>query len=108
MNLNRDFLKTLGGILVIGAIVVATFLVGNQQRQDQIRKENQAQQKAPVPIKKNQPAANSGSSSSPAAGKSTVGGGSIPQTGPSDIAWLILPAAATGFFVARRRKSYQY
>lgn len=46
--MNRESLKTLGGILVIGIIVVATFLYGNQQRQEQLRKD-QAQQEQSNP-----------------------------------------------------------
>jgi hypothetical protein len=35
--MNRDTVKTLAGLLVIGAIVVATFLYGNAQRQSQLK-----------------------------------------------------------------------
>ena len=42
--MNRDILKTIFGIFVIGLIVVATFLYGNKQRQDQLRKDNEAKQ----------------------------------------------------------------
>ncbi|MEO7617348.1 MAG: hypothetical protein ABIS59_00740 [Candidatus Saccharibacteria bacterium] len=35
--MNRDGLKTIIGLLVIGLIIVATFLYGNHQRQAQLR-----------------------------------------------------------------------
>jgi LPXTG-motif cell wall-anchored protein len=35
--MSRDTVKTLSGLLVIGAIVVATFLYGNAQRQSQLK-----------------------------------------------------------------------
>lgn len=39
-----DLLKTIGAILVIGGIVVATFLYGNRQRQEQVRRDQQIRQ----------------------------------------------------------------
>ncbi len=103
MNLNRDFLKTLGGILIIGAIVVATFLYGNQQRQDQIRKEQQAKEQADQKVGK--PAASNKTKSQPSSSKvqasGSVGGGSLPtstpQTGSTNVWLLVIPAAAVGF-----------
>lgn len=44
MKLTRDLLKTVGAILVIGIIIVATFLYGNRQRQEQVRRDQQIRQ----------------------------------------------------------------
>ena len=38
----RDFFKTIGAIVIIGLIVIATFLYGNRQRQEQLRRDQQA------------------------------------------------------------------
>jgi len=35
--MNRDTVKTLAGLVIIGVIVVATFLYGNAQRQNQLK-----------------------------------------------------------------------
>lgn len=102
MNLNRDFLKTLGGILIIGAIVVATFLYGNQQRQEQIRKDEQAKQQAEQQVK----------ATAKAKKPSATGGGNLPsttpQTGGEELVFAI-PALAVGIYgyqSARRRRGY--
>ncbi len=42
----RQTIKTIIGVLVIGLIVVATFLYGNKQRQDQLRRDSEAKSKA--------------------------------------------------------------
>jgi cytoskeletal protein RodZ len=40
--MKRDTLKTLAGLLIIGVIVVATFMYGNAQRQAQIKRDEAA------------------------------------------------------------------
>lgn len=40
----RDLFATLGGLLLVAAVVVATFLYGNQQRQNQQAKEQQTKE----------------------------------------------------------------
>lgn len=107
MNLNRDFLKTLGGILVIGAIVVATFLYGNRQRQEQIKKEELAKQEQSEQQaqNQNQPQARGG-----------VGGGNLPSSTPQtggEVFLLAIPAAGVGLAAWRSsqrrfRKTYTY
>lgn len=42
--MKNDTLKTIGAIIVIGLIIVATFLYGNKQRQDQLRHNQQISQ----------------------------------------------------------------
>lgn len=104
MNLNRDFLKTLGGILIIGAIVVATFLIGNQQRQDQIRSEQAAKEKSEKNTTKT--AANTKTQTNKQTGGK--GGGSIPQTG-GELWMLAIPALGAGvaqYKIARRRQRF--
>ena len=44
--MNRDTLKTLAGLVVIGFIVVATFLYGNAQRQSQNKHDQEVKQQA--------------------------------------------------------------
>lgn len=45
--MNRDTVKTLAGLVIIGVIVVATFLYGNAQRQNQLKHDaNVKQQQA--------------------------------------------------------------
>jgi cytoskeletal protein RodZ len=39
--MSRDTVKTLAGLVIIGVIVVATFLYGNAQRQSQLKKQQQ-------------------------------------------------------------------
>ena len=80
--MNKDLIKTIGGILIIAAIVVATFLYGNQQRQEQVRRDQalQEQQKQTdtntevVTEPEPQPAP-----STPGG----VGGGTMPTTTPA-------------------------
>lgn len=110
----REFLKTIGAIVIIGLIVVATFLYGNKQRQEQLRRDQQATQqnsdntKVTVdnssnntvvkPENANQPAP----APAPAASNTNVGGGSIspsqtPQTG-GEVYFLIPVALITGLY----------
>jgi hypothetical protein len=37
----RDLIKTIVAVLIIGGIIVATFLYGNRQRQDQVRRDEE-------------------------------------------------------------------
>lgn len=39
-SFSKETLKTIGGVVLIAVIVVATFLYGNKQRQEQLRKPN--------------------------------------------------------------------
>jgi|GEM_PF-5922821 len=73
--MNRELLITIGGLLVVGLVVVATFLYGNQQRQAQLRtpQTNQHQQQAAKPAPKPTP--------SPTA--TTPGRGSTPAQQPT-------------------------
>lgn len=92
----KDILKTAGAVLIIGGIVVATFLYGNRQRQEQLRKDEQAkqqqqqtatQQPAPEPTP---PAAQPAAPQLPGA----VGGGQVPTAGSS------LPETGNGLAAA--------
>src|SRR4029078_2296942 len=64
--MKRDTVKTLIGLLIIGIIVVATFLYGNAQRQAQLRHDQD--------VKKQQEAAagNQTAKTTPEASKSTA------------------------------------
>jgi hypothetical protein len=42
--MSRDLVKTVVGLVLIGLIMVATFLYGNKQRQDQLRSDQEAKQ----------------------------------------------------------------
>src|SRR5665213_3409768 len=72
-DMNRDVLTTVGGLILVGVVVVATFLYGNQQRQAQLRQQQttqkQQQQKAATPAK---PKAVSGSAKSQPAAPTTT------------------------------------
>lgn len=50
--MRKDLIKSTVGLLVIGVIILATFLYGNKQRQDQVRRDQDAktaqEQSAPV------------------------------------------------------------
>ncbi len=51
--MKRDTVKTIAGLIIIGGIVVATFLYGNSQRQAQLAHDQQVkqQQTAKIPAK---------------------------------------------------------
>ena len=94
-RINSDFLKTAGAVLLIGAIVVATFLYGNSQRQQQVKRDQAAKKgiavnqgttstttprgsSTPAPTKS--PTVATGENKS--AGQSQgVGGGGLPTSG---------------------------
>lgn len=64
--MNRDSLMTLGGLVLVVAVVVATFLYGQHQQQDQKNHDRQLQQQAtatqpakPTPAPATAPAASS-------------------------------------------------
>jgi hypothetical protein len=104
--MNRDLLKTIGGILIIAAIVVATFLYGNQQRQEQVRRD-QALQEQQSQAEQEQPA---GEAQQPPTANSTqpdgVGGGSLPRTTPeagSEVGYIV--ATATLLWVGTRQRA---
>jgi cytoskeletal protein RodZ len=44
--MNRDVLTTVGGLVLVGIVVVATFLYGNEQRQAQLRRDQTAQRQS--------------------------------------------------------------
>ena len=104
--MNRDLLKTIGGILIIAAIVVATFLYGNQQRQEQVRRDQALQEQQNQAEEAGQPT----ESSEPATAHNTpgaVGGGSLPRTTPetgSEVGYLMAGAALV-WLGARERAS---
>lgn len=47
--MRRDVLRTIGGIVVVGLVVVATFLYGNRQSQQQMQKAQQLAAKVEHP-----------------------------------------------------------
>jgi hypothetical protein len=61
--MNRDVLTTVGGLVLVGVVVVATFLYGNEQRQAQLRHDQTAQRQAQQQQSKNQSAAKTPSTS---------------------------------------------
>jgi hypothetical protein len=93
-NMQRDMLKTIAGMVIIGLIVVATFLYGNKQRQDQVRKDEAAkvaqQTPAPAPVAATAPAPTP--APAPAASTST---GSTNQAPSGATAAVTKPAANT-------------
>jgi hypothetical protein len=105
--MSKDLIKTIGAVVLIGIIVVATFLYGNQQRQTQLRRDQQAKQEherkaeestnqsatqgttGTAPVQTPSQSTNSGlQSPQPAPTGSTtvtanVGGGTLPKTTPN-------------------------
>lgn len=113
--MNRDLLKTAGGIIIIGAIIVATFLYGNQQRQEQVRRDQEVEQQqdqanegeVDVVAEGDQDAATGQPDSLSAPGG--VGGGQLPATTPQaggEVAYL-LPLGALGALGLALRRSRQ-
>ncbi|MBW3538532.1 hypothetical protein KY386_03520 [Candidatus Parcubacteria bacterium] len=108
-RISKDVLKTAGAILLIGVIVVATFLYGNAQRQEQARRDQVAKQQQeqretadkpaeqPQPAAPQQPAANQPAQP----GTGAVGGGSLPETTPKtggELAYLLPAVAVVGMY----------
>ncbi|HSX48487.1 MAG TPA: hypothetical protein VLF41_03245 [Candidatus Nanoarchaeia archaeon] len=112
----RDFLKTIGAIVIIGLIVVATFLYGNKQRQEQLRRDQQATQQSADNTKvtvdnttnntvvkpENSSPTNPAPAASPSTTNKNVGGGTIspsqtPDTG-GEVYFLIPVALITGLY----------
>lgn len=99
--INKDVLKTVGGLLLIGVVVVATFLYGNQQRQEQMRQEQGVEQQATSidkdtntkPKTQTQPKADSDSSPSASPNPSLQ---PLPTRTPETGASSIIPMALTG------------
>ena len=79
--MNKDLLRTIGGILVIGGIVVATFLYGNQQRQEQVR-QDQAQTQTEEQAAPEEPAKPKVVSQQPTPGAPAANGQTQPVTTP--------------------------
>ena len=68
--MRKDLIKSTVGLLVIGLIILATFLYGNKQRQDQVLRDQDAKtaQEQPAPV-----AANTGSTDqAPSGGTAAV------------------------------------
>jgi hypothetical protein len=104
-----EILKTIGAVLVIGGIVVATFLYGNRQRQEQVRRDREIrQQQEEQAARENNPQVavnntpdntqvtpeNQSAAPTNNAGVSPSTGAPLPattpETGPE--AWLVVPA----------------
>jgi LPXTG-motif cell wall-anchored protein len=64
--MNRDTVKTLAGLLVIGMIVVATFLYGNAQRQSQLKHDQNVKNQQASTLKPGTASPSSSATSSPA------------------------------------------
>ncbi len=92
-DMKRDTLKTIAGLIIIGLIVVVTFLYGNAQRQDQNRRDQAAkqaqQQKANAQANKSTPSSQAAqpqaqpkvAASTPPATTPTPTATSVPDTG---------------------------
>lgn len=75
-RMNRDVVTTVGGLILVGIVVVATFLYGNQQRQTQLRHDQAVQRQqqttkttpkpSPAPAASSATSSSSGTSSTPA------------------------------------------
>lgn len=97
-NFSKETLKTIGGVVLIAVIVVATFLYGNKQRQEQLRQQ-QAQQNTQSQQQVKSPGA--GSVNTPAPTTATPPSGTTPQTG-GEMAYLLPLAALIGLYQLNR------
>jgi cytoskeletal protein RodZ len=73
--MKRDTLKTFAGLLIIGVIVVATFLYGNAQRQSQLKHDQDVkkqQQATAADAKKASPSASAAPTTKPSAQANTA------------------------------------
>lgn len=131
--MNRDGVKTIIGLLVIGLIIVATFLYGNHQRQAQLRHDQDvkkqsgvtqatpqatpttnksASSQASVPSPSANPLQGQGSTSSTSTVKSPQTGGTAivtpattPKTGAGEMAPIALVGLAlAGIYYRRSRR----
>jgi uncharacterized protein HemX len=113
MKLNKDLIKTGGAVLLIAVIVVATFLYGNSQRQEQVRKDQAAKQEQERKANEEQTAQNTAqpaddntaASATPTqTSASTPSPSKTPSTG-GELGYLI-PATAllVGYRMSRRSK----
>jgi predicted lipid-binding transport protein (Tim44 family) len=103
--MKRDTLKTIAGLIIIGLIVVVTFLYGNAQRQSQNRKDQAAkqaqQQKASTQAA--QPQAQPKVAAAPAtpAAPATT---SVPDTGAGETALIPVTLLVLGLIYLRRSR----
>ncbi len=114
--MNRESLKTLGAVALIGIIVVATFLYGNQQRQKQLRHDQQVALNSPKPSENRaaigvasptptktpvKSAATPTPTTSGVSVSANVGGGSLPNSTPStggEVNYLLPIALIVGLY----------
>lgn len=120
--MKKDVLTTIGGLVLVGLVVVATFLYGSQQRQNQAKHDEQLKQQQQTAQqstdehhdadKPQQPAVNK-----PQADQSNLQGGK-PATAPAPVpagstqtpktggeVLFIIPAAAMVAMYRRQRRS---
>ncbi len=102
--MNKDLIKTGGAILLIAIIVVATFLYGNNQRQEQVRKDQAAKQadKDMAAMTPTTPSNNSGAASATPAQSTASTPASTPSTG-GELGYLLPAGAILVAYQASRR-----
>lgn len=96
--MRRDVLRTIGGIVVVGLVVVATFLYGNHQSQQQIRKQQQLETKAKQQTAASQTKPTPSPKPAPLPAQPQARPTAIPQTGAGS--WSIL--VGLGLLIAAR------
>ena len=89
--MKRDLVKSIAGVIVVGLVVVATFLYGNHQSQLQQQKDQEAKQSqqsasssttpAQTPAPAPAPAKTPAPAPQPVATSQTGSNGNLPQTG---------------------------
>lgn len=101
--------KTVGAIVVIGIIVVATFLYGNQQRQLQVRRDQDVRRQQEQKAAENKPAVTSVDPATKSVAPTPVpgvGGGMIPSTTPAtggELGYLLPATLILGLVQAYRQ-----
>jgi hypothetical protein len=107
-GMKRDTLKTIAGLVIIGLIVVATFLYGNAQRQTQLNHTEQTKPKiTTVTVAKPTPASQAAKpQAQPKTATTTapVATKSVPDTGPADFAFIPLVSLGLGLYFLRRSR----
>ena len=122
--MKRDTIKTIAGLIIIGAIVVATFLYGNSQRKAQLAHDQdvkkqqeakaQAQAKAvtptPTPVKASAPSTSAapgavaGAATAGPATTPTTGGSGLPQAGPETAGMVGMGSISVMLLAVRRSR----
>lgn len=112
--MKKDVLTTIGGLVLVGLVVVATFLYGSQQRQNQARQDQdlkkQQQESNRGGQQNNSPGSQQSAANPPQAGGQNAQSGQpqpaqTPKTGGEVL--VLIPAAVMVIMYRAQRRSRQ-